>query len=188
MVMHTPRPSRGIKPVHLADPTSMYTVLKLLTQTDEENPRTKVSVRGVHTTEEQAYTAAILDLIYDLEVVEGNMLPKLRAIAKTNTLPLKDRLKSIQSCQDPDETERVEFIIKKTQLFPEEDLKMDSLLEAPLMPCTYWDSSDEEDYDPSEDDDEDEDEDGEEDLEMEDEDEDEERVEGVESSGSKPME
>jgi hypothetical protein len=198
MVLHNIRPRPNRKPLAvLAEPKSVFTVVKLTTTRSEGGDEVgveapTVSVRGIHPTEEQAYAAALLDLIYSLEVEEGNVLPKVRAIAKTKTLPAKDRLKSIQSCQDPEAAERVEFLVRRSNVFPEEEgekggTDMESLLEGPLMPCTLWDSDDdEEDYAPSSSSDS-EDEEVEEDEEMELVDE-RDVFEGVEGSGTKGKE
>eukprot|EP00252_Welwitschia_mirabilis_P006102 TRINITY_DN1680_c0_g1_i1.p1 TRINITY_DN1680_c0_g1~~TRINITY_DN1680_c0_g1_i1.p1 ORF type:complete len:221 (-),score=36.53 TRINITY_DN1680_c0_g1_i1:319-981(-) len=155
----------------VAEPTTVFTVLRTArpARTGEENDAEaieKVTVRGSHPTEEQAYKAAILDFIYYLEDSEGQALPKVRAIAKTKTLGLKDRLKSIQGCQSGDSDERVEFVVQRSHVFPPEDgMDLDSLLDGRIMPCAYWDSEDddEDEYDPERDFDEEEEGDDEED-------------------------
>lgn len=196
MVTHNIRPRANRKPIAvLAEPKSVFTVVKLTTTKleggDEVGAEAPVvSVRGIHPTEEQAYAAAMLDLMYSLEESEGNTLPKVRAIAKTKTLPAKDRLKSIQSCQDPEAAERVEFLVRRSNIFPESEkdgVDMEALLEGPLLPCTLWDSDDdEEDYAPSSSSDsEDEEVDEDEDMELVDE---RDVFEGVEGSGTKEKE
>ncbi|GLJ54353.1 hypothetical protein SUGI_1166840 [Cryptomeria japonica] len=177
-----PRARKPIVPSE--DPKAVFVVIR---QTESEGGTSRVSVRGVHPTEEQAYSAAIADFIYGLEQEDRSMLPKVREIGKTKTLSLKDRLKSVQSCQDPT-GERVEFVVKKSLAFHElKELGSEEFLSEPLMPCSYWDSSDEENYDPEEDEEEDDD-----DEDEEDEDEDmadlvneEEALQGIEGSGSK---
>lgn len=195
MVTHNIRPRANRKPIAvLAEPKSVFTVVKLTTTKPEGGDEVGaeapvVSVRGIHPTEEQAYAAAMLDLMYSLEESEGNTLPKVRAIAKTKTLPAKDRLKSIQSCQDPEAAERVEFLVRRSNIFPESEkdgVDMEALLEGPLLPCTLWDSDDdEEDYAPSSSDSEDEEVDEDEDMELVDE---RDVFEGVEGSGTKEKE
>lgn len=196
MVTHNIRPRANRKPMAvLAEPKSVFTVVKLTTTKPEGGDEVGaeapvVSVRGIHPTEEQAYVAAMLDLMYSLEESEGNTLPKVRAIAKTKTLPAKDRLKSIQSCQDPEASERVEFLVRRSNIFPEgekDGVDMEALLEGPLLPCTLWDSDDdEEDYAPSSSSDsEDEEVDEDEDMELVDE---RDVFEGVEGSGTKEKE
>lgn len=196
MVTHNIRPRANRKPMALlAEPKSVFTVVKLTTTKPEGGDEVGaeapvVSVRGIHPTEEQAYAAAMLDLMYSLEESEGNTLPKVRAIAKTKTLPAKDRLKSIQSCQDPEAAERVEFLVRRSNIFPESEkdgVDMEALLEGPLLPCTLWDSDDdEEDYAPSSSSDsEDEEVDEDEDMELVDE---RDVFEGVEGSGTKEKE
>lgn len=196
MVTHNIRPRANRKPMAvLAEPKSVFTVVKLTTTKPEGGDEVGaeapvVSVRGIHPTEEQAYVAAMLDLMYSLEESEGNTLPKVRAIAKTKTLPAKDRLKSIQSCQDPEAAERVEFLVRRSNIFPESEkdgVDMEALLEGPLLPCTLWDSDDdEEDYAPSSSSDsEDEEVDEDEDMELVDE---RDVFEGVEGSGTKEKE
>lgn len=196
MVTHNIRPRANRKPIAvLAEPKSVFTVVKLTTTKPEGGDEVGaeapvVSVRGIHPTEEQAYAAAMLDLMYSLEESEGNTLPKVRAIAKTKTLPAKDRLKSIQSCQDPEAAERVEFLVRRSNIFPESEkdgVDMEALLEGPLLPCTLWDSDDdEEDYAPSSSSDsEDEEVDEDEDMELVDE---RDVFEGVEGSGTKEKE
>lgn len=196
MVTHNIRPRANRKPMAvLAEPKSVFTVVKLTTTKPEGGDEVGaeapvVSVRGIHPTEEQAYVAAMLDLMYSLEESEGNTLPKVRAIAKTKTLPAKDRLKSIQSCQDPEAAERVEFLVRRSNIFPEgekDGVDMEALLEGPLLPCTLWDSDDdEEDYAPSSSSDsEDEEVDEDEDMELVDE---RDVFEGVEGSGTKEKE
>jgi len=196
MVTHNIRPRANRKPMAvLAEPKSVFTVVKLTTTKPEGGDEVGaeapvVSVRGIHPTEEQAYVAAMLDLMYSLEESEGNTLPKVRAIAKTKTLPAKDRLKSIQSCQDPEASERVEFLVRRSNIFPESEkdgVDMEALLEGPLLPCTLWDSDDdEEDYAPSSSSDsEDEEVDEDEDMELVDE---RDVFEGVEGSGTKEKE
>lgn len=196
MVTHNIRPRANRKPMAvLAEPKSVFTVVKLTTTKPEGGDEVGaeapvVSVRGIHPTEEQAYAAAMLDLMYSLEESEGNTLPKVRAIAKTKTLPAKDRLKSIQSCQDPEASERVEFLVRRSNIFPESEkdgVDMEALLEGPLLPCTLWDSDDdEEDYAPSSSSDsEDEEVDEDEDMELVDE---RDVFEGVEGSGTKEKE
>jgi len=196
MVTHNIRPRANRKPMAvLAEPKSVFTVVKLTTTKPEGGDEVGaeapvVSVRGIHSTEEQAYVAAMLDLMYSLEESEGNTLPKVRAIAKTKTLPAKDRLKSIQSCQDPEASERVEFLVRRSNIFPEgekDGVDMEALLEGPLLPCTLWDSDDdEEDYAPSSSSDsEDEEVDEDEDMELVDE---RDVFEGVEGSGTKEKE
>lgn len=196
MVTHNIRPRANRKPIAvLAEPKSVFTVVKLTTTKPEGGDEVGaeapvVSVRGIHPTEEQAYAAAMLDLMYSLEESEGNTLPKVRAIAKTKTLPAKDRLKSIQSCQDPEAAERVEFLVRRSNIFPgseKDGVDMEALLEGPLLPCTLWDSDDdEEDYAPSSSSDsEDEEVDEDEDMELVDE---RDVFEGVEGSGTKEKE
>lgn len=194
MVIHNIRPRGNRKPPAVAaEPKSVFTVLKLTTAKPEGNDEVgagtpTVSVRGVHPTEEQAYAAAMLDLLYSLEVAEGSSLSNVRAIAKTKTLPAKDRFKSIQtSCQDPGAVERVEFLVRRSSVFPEEEgekggIDMEALLDGPLMPCTLWDSDDdEEDYNPSSSSDsEDDDADEDDDMELVDE---KDVFEGIEGSG-----
>jgi len=203
MVIPNIRSRANRKPQAVAvEPKSVFTVVKLTTTRPEggdevgaEAQAPTVSVRGVHPSEDQAYAAAMLDLIYSLEVDEGDALPKVRAIAKTKTLTLKDRLKSIQSsCQDSEADERVEFLVRRSNVFPEEEegkggIDMEALLEGPLLPCTLWDSDDdEEDYAPSASSDSDsEDEDVDEDDEMELVDE-RDVFEGIEGSGTKGKE
>lgn len=194
MVIHNIRPRANRKPTAvLAEPKSVFTVVKLTTTKPEGGDEVSaeapaVSVRGIHPTEEQAYAAAMLDLIYSLEASEGSALPKVRAIAKTKTLTAKDRLKSIQSCQDPEASERVEFLVRRSNIFPEESEKdgvdMEALLEGGILPCTLWDSDDEEeDYAPSSSSDsEDEELDEDEDMELVDE---RDVFEGIEGSGTK---
>jgi len=196
MVIHNIRPRANRKPTAaLEEPKSVFTVVKLTTTKTEGGDEVgaeapAVSVRGIHPTEEQAYAAAMLDLMYSLEESEGNTLPKVRAIAKSKTLPAKDRLKSIQSCQDPEAAERVEFLVRRSNIFPEgekDGVDMEALLEGPLLPCTLWDSDDdEEDYAPSSSSDsEDEEVDEDDDMELVDE---RDVFEGVEGSGTKDKE
>lgn len=196
MVIHNIRPRANRKPTAvLEEPKSVFTVVKLTTTKTEGGDEVgaeapAVSVRGIHPTEEQAYAAAMLDLMYSLEECEGNTLPKVRAIAKTKTLPAKDRLKSIQSCQDSEAAERVEFLVRRSNFFPEgekDGVDMEALLEGPLLPCTLWDSDDdEEDYAPSSSSDsEDEEVDEDDDMELVDE---RDVFEGVEGSGTKDKE
>ncbi|GLJ28204.1 hypothetical protein SUGI_0554010 [Cryptomeria japonica] len=74
------------------------TVFMLIKPTESEGNTSRVFVHGVHLMEEQT----IADFINDLEQENLSMLPKLCEIRKTTTLFWhKDRLRSMQSCQDP---------------------------------------------------------------------------------------
>ncbi|ERN20655.1 hypothetical protein AMTR_s00070p00165510 [Amborella trichopoda] len=91
MVAHELSPSPG-----LAEPSPAYILVRLHQGTNKD------SVHGVYKTEDQAYAAAIHNLIHDMEAVEGCRLPKKKAIAVSETLMLKERLQTVLAMQSPE--------------------------------------------------------------------------------------